>query len=411
MTVRIAIVGNGAAAVSAVEAVRGIDPVSEIVMLAGDSARPYTPCFLGKYISGRIGLDELALRPGDFYERSRVDLRVGDRVVSVLPEDHELVLASGEHLAYDHLLIACGAESVVPDVSGIEGPGVVGFRGLSDADEIRAKLGSVRNAAVLGSGFVAVEAAESLVEAGVPVTLIARRDRLLRRLFDRQIADVVEESITGHGVRVLKERDLVQVVRDPGDGSVTALLLSDGTSVPCELLVLAVGMRANTAMVQGTGIEIGDGILTDASMRTSVPDVWAAGDVAEPEIGGVRKMNLIHPNAVLTGKVAGLSIAGVERPMSSHFADMNVLTVFGTSYLSVGSPGNGCSLTRTSTSGHVLKIIIDDDVVTGVQMVGNVARGGLYAALLGRRLPEGVSSRLLSPDFNFGDIETWPFAD
>lgn len=408
---RVVIVGNGAAAVSAVEAIRAIDPVSDIVMLAGDSARPYTPCFLGRYISGRIGLDELALRPEDFYETYRVDLRVGCTVASVLPDDHALVLTSGERVDYDRLLIACGAESVVPDVPGVAGPGVVGFRGLSDADEIRARLGSAQHAVVLGSGFVAVEAAESLVESGANVTMIVRRERLLRRLFDPEIAAIVEERITGHGVQVLKERDLVEVVRDPQDGSVRAVKLSDGTSLPCELLVLAVGMKANTSVVEGTAIQIGDGILTDASMRTSVPDVWAAGDVAEPEIGGVRKMNLIHPNAVLTGKVAGQSIAGVERPMSSHFADMNVLTLFGTSYLSVGSPGDGRALTATDSAGHVLKIIIDDGVVTGVQMVGNVARGGLYAALLGRRLPEGVSSRLLSPDFNFGDIETWPFAD
>jgi nitrite reductase (NADH) large subunit len=409
--VRIVIVGNGPAAVSAVEAIRSVDAVSDILMLAGDSDRPYTPCFLGKYISGRIGIDELALRPGDFYERFRVDLRVGDKVTEVLPDEHKLLLASGERLAYDRLLIACGAESVVPDVPGIEGPGVVGMRGLADADEIRARLASVRHAVVLGSGFVALEAAEALVDAGVPVTVIARGDRVLRRLFDHQVARLVEERVVARGVRVLKERDLVAVERDAADCSVTGIVLSDGAVVECELLVLAVGMRANTAMVEGTAIELDRGILTDELMRTNLPDVWAAGDVAEPEIRGVRKMNLIHPNAVLTGKVAGLSIVGVERPMSSHFADMNVLTLFGTSYLSVGSLGGNEALSRTDASGDLLKVVVEDDVVRGVQMVGNVSRGGLYAALIGRRLPEGVSVPLMSPDFNFGDIETWPFAE
>jgi nitrite reductase (NADH) large subunit len=411
MSMRIVIVGSGPAAVSAIEAIRRFDQASDVVMLAADSVRPYTPCFLGQYVSGRIGLDDLALRPEDFCSRLGVDLRAGDKVVAVRPAEHEVVLASGERVAYDRLLIACGAESVVPDVPGIEGQGVSGFRGLADADAIRSRLGSVREAVVLGSGFVAMEAAEALVDAGVGVTVVARRDRLLRRLFDRQVTDIVEQRIAEHGVRILKGRDLVEVIRDESDRSVTGVRLGDGAVVPCQLLVLAVGMRANTMLVEGTGIEVGAGILTDASMRTSVPDVWAAGDVAEPEIGGVRKMNLIHPNAVLTGKVAGQSIAGVGRPMASHFADMNVLTVFGTSYLSVGTLGSEDALVRVDDRGQMLKVLLEDGVVTCVQMVGNVARGGLYASLIGRRLPEGVSERLLSPEFNFGDIETWPFAE
>jgi nitrite reductase (NADH) large subunit len=408
---KIVIVGNGPAAVSAVEAIRRLDTASDIVMLAADSARPYTPCFLGQYVSGRVGLGELALRPEDFYETQRVELRSGDKVVAVLAAEHEVVLESGEHLDYDRLLLACGAESVIPDVPGVKGPGVAGFRGLADADEIRSRVGSVRSAVVLGSGFVAMEAAEALVDAGVEVTVVARSDRLLRRLFDRQVTDIVEERVAEHGVHVLKERDVVEVVRDAGDGSVTGVVFGDGTRVPCQLLVLAVGMRANTALVDGTGIEVGEGILTDASMRTSVPDVWAAGDVAEPEIGGVRKVNLIHPNAVLTGKVAGQSIVGAGHPMASHFADMNVLTVFGTSYLSVGTLGAGDALVRVDDRGQMLKVLLEDGVVRCIQMVGNVVRGGLYAALIGRRLPEGVSERLLSPEFNFGDIETWPFAE
>jgi nitrite reductase (NADH) large subunit len=411
VTTRIVIVGNGPAAVSAVEAIRRFDAISDLVMIASDIARPYTPCFLGQYVSGRIGLDELALRSEDFYERLRVELRAGDRVVAVLPAEHEIVLGSGEHLAYDRLLLACGATSVEPDIPGIEGPGVAGFRGLADADEIRSRVGSVRDAVVLGSGFVAMEAAEALATAGAGVTVIARGDRVLRRLFDAQVAGLVEQRIAEHGVRVLKRCELVEVVRDASSGSVTGVVLGDGTRLPCELLVLAVGVHPNTGLVDGTGIDVGTGILTDASMRTSVPDVWAAGDVAEPEIGGVRKMNLIHPNAVLTGRVAGQSIAGVGRPMSSHFAEMNVLTVFGTSYLSVGTLSSTDVLVREDERGQLLKILVEDGVVRSVQMVGNVARGGLYAALIGRRLPAGVSERLLSPEFNFGDIETWPFDD
>lgn len=407
---RIVIVGNGPAAVSAVEAIRHTGSDADIVMFGAESIRPYTPCFLSQYVSGRIGIDKLAMRPEDFYESARVELRAHERVVAVRPEAHEIETASGERLGYDRLLLASGAETVVPDIPGVRAPGVVGFRGLADAEEIRARLGGVRHAVVLGSGFVATEAAEALADSGVAVTLLARHDRILRRLFDAEVAGIVESALERHGVTVLRETGIARIDADAPGGGVSAVELTSGATLPCDLLVLAVGMKANTAIVDGSGIEVGEGILTDATMHSSAPDVWAAGDVAEPEIKGVRKLNLIHPNAVLTGKVAGLSIAGVERPMSNHFGDRNVLNVFGTSYLSVGAIAGDEVLARRGAKDDVLKITLDGGVVVGVQMVGNVARGGLYAGLIGRRLPDGVGERLLSDDFNFGDISTWPFA-
>lgn len=404
---RIVIAGNGPAAISAIESIRLYDETCEIVVVSPECDRAYTPCFLGRYVSGRIDLDELYFRPDGFYDRQHVEV-LRDAVVGVTPEEHLVHLEGGGSLGYDRLLLALGAGTVEPDVPGLEGAGVVGFRDLSDAEKIRALSADGRRALVLGSGFVAMEAVEALVEIGMDVSVVVRTDRILRRLFDADVAAAVEADIASHGVRFLKDNGLASVERDD-TGRLVAALMTDGERVECDLIVTAVGMRPNTHVVAGTGMGVGDGILTDDHMRTNIPDVWAAGDVAEPEIAGVRRVNLIHPNAILTGRVAGASMVGVHRPMSSHFRDMNVLTVFGRSYLSVGTIDSSESLSRIDDDGGLVKVFLDHDVVMGIQMMGDVTRGGIYAALIGRRLPDGVADRLMSPEFNFGDIETWPF--
>ena len=138
--------------------------------------------------------------------------------------------------------------------------------------------------------------------------------------------------MAAHGVRFLKETDVVGVDRAE-DGTLSGVKLGDGGTLPCEMLVVGVGMRPNIALAEAAGLACDVGVLTDDGMRASAADVFAAGDVAEPEIGGVRKANLIHPNASATGRVAGANMAGGDEAMPAHLPDMNVLTVFGRSFL------------------------------------------------------------------------------
>lgn len=398
---RIVIVGNGPAALGAVEAIRERDDACEIIILAPEAVRAYTPCFLAKYVAGTIEIDELALKCDDFHDQHRVDLRCGQAVTAVLPEERAVVLEDGTTVAYDRLLLACGARPVIPAAPDLTGDGVCVFGTFTDAEAIRARVGDARSVVVLGSGFVAMEIAEALAETGAAVTVVARTDRILRRIFDAEVAAMVEDHMSRHGVRFAKGRELASVERD-GAGAIRAAVLSDGEQLPCDLLVVSVGTRANIALVEGTSIATDHGILTDAAMRTSVEGVYAAGDVAELEIDGVRKANLIHPNAVATGRIAGFNMLGAEERMSEHLADMNVLTVFGRSFLSVGTLEGSRVLRRVSPDGLV-KIFADaDGIITGAQLVGDVTRGGLYASLIRRKVSVDDAPELASPGFNYG---------
>lgn len=401
---RIVMVGNGPAALAAVEAVRERDQASDITVISCESERAYTPCFLAKYVARTVDAAGLSLRSDDFYERNRVELVTGHAVTAVLPDESAVVLDDGSRVGYDRLLIASGAEPVMPDEPDLSGAGVFVFRTLADAAAIRACAEDARSVVVLGSGFVAMEIAEALAEGGSPVTVIARRDRILRRIFDAEVAGMVETHMSGNGVRFLKGRDLTGMEREPGTGELRTVVLSDGERVECDMLVVGVGMRPNIGMVAGTSIATDKGILTDAAMRTSVPNVYAAGDVAEAEIDGIRKSNLIHPNAVATGHIAGYNMAGGDQRMSAHLADMNVLTVFGRSFLAVGALEGDKVLKRASGRDGLVKVFADAaGFIRGIELVGDVTRGGLYASLIARNVNVSAVPDLLNPTFNYGE--------
>jgi len=164
--------------------------------------------------------------------------------------------------------------------------------------------------------------------------------------------------------RIVTQRELREVERTGLRREVTAVILSHGERLPCDALVVAVGMQPNLGILHGTGIATARGVLVDDRMRTSAPDIFAAGDLAEIEISGVRKVNLIHPNAVATGEITGRVMAGADARLVAHLEDMNVLTLFGRSFLSAGA----------LEGGHVLE----------------------------RRVPVAAIPDILSPRFNYG---------
>jgi NAD(P)H-nitrite reductase large subunit len=397
------IVGNGPAALSAVEALRRTDPACDISVVAGEKARAYTPCFLARFVSGEIAEEKLALKSEDFYEKHRVTLFSGVAATGIRPADNSVTLADGSTLTYDRLLLACGATPLLPAVPGLAGSGVLTFKSFDDAVAIRTLSALLGSVVVLGSGFVAVEIAEALAKLGMRVTMVARRERILRRIFDAEVAGMAEERLSRNGVRIVKQRDLREVERFGVRRELTTVVLSRGERLPCDLLVVAVGMQPNLGLLAGSGIATARGVLVDDRMRTSDPNIFAAGDLAEIEISGVRKVNLIHPNAVATGEIAGSVMAGADAWMEEHLDDMNVLTLFGLPFLSAGALDGGHTLERRQDARGLVKLFAGDDgFVSGVQLVGDVTRGGLYRSLIRRRVPVAAIPDILSPRFNYG---------
>jgi len=313
---RLVVVGGGAAGMSAASAARRVDPDLEIVVLEASGYSAYGMCGLPYYLSGLVaGADDLlAYPPAFFRERRRIDLRLHARATRLDPERHVIHFREDgrEHrLGYHRLVVAAGGTPALPPVPGLDDPKVFPVRTLEAAISLRGLLdaGHIGRALVVGAGYIGLEMAEALVARGVTVTLTEMLPRVMPNL-DPPIAALVEEEVRRHGVdlRLGARLDGVRRTDDGLEG------LIDGTVVPVDAVVVAAGVRAAGGVAADAGAATGPGgaLLVDDRMRTSLLDVYAAGDCIAPHhlVAGGPAFVPLGPAANKTGRVAGTVAAG-----------------------------------------------------------------------------------------------------
>jgi len=398
---KILIIGNGPAAISAAEAIRTRDKDCVITVISKEKEPAYTPCFLYRYVTGEIGKERLYMRAEDFYDRNKIKTVFGVVATEIIPNDKKVRLSDGNEILYDSLLIAAGANPVIPKLPGIEGDKVFAFRTLSDADRILSVVKKSREIVVIGAGFIGLEIAEALSKRGLTVTVIEKEDRILPRMLDQETAEIVKEHIQKNGVKILTGREVISIERDRKK-KMKAVVLDKNETIPCDFLITAVGVRPNMEMLKNGLIKTNQGILVNKNMQTNIPDIYAAGDIAEMEIGGIRKVNPIHMNAVKGGWIAGCNMIGMAKSFDAHLEDMNVVTLFGLSVLSHGVQKGDRTIKRQNSSGLIKIYLKGDDTINGVQIIGDVKRGGLYLSLIRKGIPVSEKLDILSAHFNYG---------
>jgi NADPH-dependent 2,4-dienoyl-CoA reductase/sulfur reductase-like enzyme len=319
---RLVVIGGGAAGMSAASAARRTDPDLDVVVCEAGGFAAYGMCGIPYYLGGMVPEPEnlLAYPPSTFREKRRIDLRLHTRVTGIDPGTRQVHLADGqrspasaESLDYDALVVASGADPVRPPVPGLDGPRVFTIRSLGEAIELRQLLdsGTVRHAVVVGAGYVGLETAEALVSAGLDVDVVEALPRVLATV-DEPVADLVQAELERH-TRVHLGKRLEAVKREGAAGS-RLIAVVDGAEIPTDLIVVAVGVRPATDLLiqAGAGHLPDRSVVVDAGMRTSLPDVYAAGDaVALPHLVLGRPAWVpLGPAANKTGRVAGTVAAG-----------------------------------------------------------------------------------------------------
>ncbi|GBE01937.1 NADH-dependent phenylglyoxylate dehydrogenase subunit epsilon [bacterium BMS3Bbin06] len=396
------IIGNGVAAVSAVEAIRKRDRNCEITVLSKEGEIAYTPCFLARYVSGEIGKDKLYMRESNFYDENQINTLFNVAVNEVNPGDNTVSLSDGRELVYDRLLLAAGSKPVVPQLPGIEGDGVFFFRTLPDAERIISAVREAEGVVVMGAGFIGLEIAEALSKTGHRVTVVEKEDRVLPRMLDGEVAGILEKHIKAEGINIITGRTIESVKRGGGKQRLEGVVLDKGESISCKVLIVSVGVRPNLEMIRNSSLKTGAGVMTDNRMRTNIPNIYAAGDIAEMEVYGVSRVNPVHINAVAGGEVAGCNMVGAEKVFESHLEDMNVVTLFGLPVLSLGIQKGDRVLKRADSRGIVKIYLGEDERIKGVQLIGDTIRGGIYLSLMRRGVPLSETYDILSSHFNYG---------
>ena len=275
----VVIVGASLAGAKAAEALREQGFAGSIVLVGDETVRPYErPPLSKEYLQGKAEQNTIFVHDPDWYAGHDVDLRLGTAVNAIDRGRHDVVLADGERIPYDKLLLATGASPRRLPVPGAETDGVLYLRRLEDSDRIRETLGRVSRLAIIGAGWIGLEVAAAARIADVQVTVVEIAAQPLLAVLGPQIAPVFAGLHREHGVDLRLGVGVDEITGR--DGAVTGLQLADGEHVDAEAVLIGVGAAPNTQLAADAGLAVSDGIVVDASLRTSDPDIYAAGDVA-----------------------------------------------------------------------------------------------------------------------------------
>ena len=275
----IVIVGASLAGARAAETLRSEGFDGPVTLIGTEDETPYERPPLSKdYLMGKHGRDKLYVQPREWYAEHNVDLRLGTTVAGVDPSAHEIVLADGSRVGYSKLLLTTGSSPRRVSMPGADLEGVLYLRDVGDSDRIRAAFERASRVAVIGAGWIGLETAAAARTAGAEVTVLEISELPLLRVLGREVAEVFAKLHTDHGVDL---RTGVQVAEITGSGgAANGVRLADGSHVDADVVIVGVGITPNVELASAAGLRVENGIVTDAQLRTSDSDVFAAGDVA-----------------------------------------------------------------------------------------------------------------------------------
>jgi NADPH-dependent 2,4-dienoyl-CoA reductase/sulfur reductase-like enzyme/nitrite reductase/ring-hydroxylating ferredoxin subunit len=301
---RIVIVGGGAAGFAAAERLRDLGHAGSLTMLSADSDGPYDRPNLSKdYLAGTAPEDWIPLSSEAHYSKRGIDLRVGSKVVAIDPAAREVVLREGNRFGYDALLIATGAAPRPLRLPGFDLPNVFALRSLTDARAIIAACANARTVAFVGAGFIGMEAAGALRERGLDVHVVAPDSVPMERALGAELGAWIQSLHATKGVHFhLREK--------PAAFDGKALALESGKRVDADVLIVGVGVAPRISLAEQSGMQIDDGIVVDAFLQTSLPDHWAAGDVARFPLGKERARVEHWVHAERMGQAAAANMLG-----------------------------------------------------------------------------------------------------
>ncbi len=404
---KIVIVGAGPAGVSAAETIRAYDNEAEIVMLSAEPYLPYSPPAMADHFIH--GSDAHLWRGEDWPQQTDVHYRKGVEVTRIEPDEHLLQLKDGETIKYDRLVIATGSRLYAP-VKGAEMPGVHNFKSLSAAEAIveQVRRGEARTAVIVGAGFIGMEIALLLRELGVAVTQVEMLDQVMSTMLDKDTAAIALDLMLVRGVDVQLNTKAETFVGNPaavrrGNGKAKAVKLASGRELEGDILIAATGVKPNLDFLQDSGIDYKWGIRVDDHLRTSIPDIYAAGDVVEvPDLlTGEIFVHAIFPNAVEQGRVVGLNLAGFDVAYSGA-ERMNSLKHLGLPIMAVGLK-EGDEILQTRRNGGLRTIYLQENRMVGFQLVGNIRAAGILRTLMIQKQDVGaLKSHLLEENFGQG---------
>ena len=377
---RYVIIGNGTAAVGCIEGIRSADGAGEITVISAEDHPVYSRPLISYYLEGRTDLERMRYRPEGFYGENGCSVMYGKRAVSIDPDKKSVLLDDGTEVGYDSLCVAAGSRPFVPPFEGLDSvKNRFSFMTLDDALALEQALRDDARVLIVGSGLIGLKCAEGIRDRVGKITVCDLADRVLSSILDPVCAAVVQRHLEDNGISFMLGDTAVRF-----DGG-TAYMKS-GKTAEFDILVLAVGVRANSELVKNAGGETNRGVIVNGKMETTLPDIYAAGDCAEgfDSSLGANRVIAILPNAYMQGHTAGANMAGGDE-VYDNAVPMNSIGFFGLHMMTCGAYDG--EMTEERSDEGIRRFFVKDGLLRGYILIGGIDRAGIYTSLVREKTP------------------------
>ena len=379
------IIGNGVAAVGCIEGIRSVDTDSSITVVSEEKHPVYGRPLISYYLEGKTTLDKMNYRKEDFYESNGCRVLYGRKALSVDKEKKTVCLDDGCALPYTSVCVATGSSPFVPPIKGLDTVrNKFSFMTMDDSLSLEKAIGTDSRVLIVGAGLIGLKCAEGICERVGSITVCDLATRVLSSILDDECAAMMQTRLEEHGIRFMLGDTASEFVGNKA-------VMKSGATVEFDVLVMAVGVRANISIVKDLGGDVNRGILIDDKMQTSLPDIYAAGDCTEGlDISlGNRRVLAILPNAYIQGHTAGVNMAGGDEVFDKAIP-MNSIGFFGLHAITAGSyfgEEEGGEIYEEKGDCALKRLFTKDGVLTGFILIGGVERAGIYTSLIREKVP------------------------
>lgn len=366
---KLVVIGNGMAGIGTVEQILKLSSQFEITVFGSEPHPNYNRIMLSYVLEGSKTIDDIVLNDLNWYKDQGITLHTGTSVVQIDENAKEVITESGMKVPYDKVIIATGSNSFILPIPGSDKQGVVGFRDIADCEQMMVAAKNYRKAAVIGGGLLGLEAAKGLVQLGMDVTVVHLMGDLMERQLDHQAAGMLKAELERQGIKFKMEAQTAELL---GDERVTGLRFADDSVLEADFVVMAVGIKPNTAVAKASGIEVNRGIVVNDYLQTSRKDVYSVGECTEHRgvcYGLVAP--LFEQGAVLAKHICGVETKGYEGSVVSTKLKISGVDVFSTGDFIEG-PEHTVISSKDEWKRTYKKILLKDNVLVGAVLFGNI---------------------------------------
>ncbi len=374
------IIGNGVAAAGCIEGIRSVDKDSKIAVISEEERAVYCRPLISYYLENKTDPERMSYRDADFYDKMGCAVYYGRKAAAIDTASKKVVLDDDTSLHYTSVCVAAGSSSFVPPFKGLDSvDNKFSFMTLDDAQALMQTATEASRVLIVGAGLIGLKCAEGLYERVASITVCDLADRVLSSILDTECAAIMQEHLEAKGIRFLLGNSVERFENN-------SAVMNSGETVDFDILVLAVGVRANTSLIKEIGGAVNRGIIVDEYMRTSIDGIYAAGDCAEGDdiSCGQKRVLALHANAYMQGHTAGVNMGGGSEVFNKAIP-MNSIGFFGLHIMTAGSYDG--EIYEENDDSKRKRLFLRDGRLVGFILVGDTERAGIYTSLIREKTP------------------------